>query len=198
MDRIFEPPAFPVSGDYRVLYADPPWAFETYSRKGQGKSPSQHYETMTLKDLCAMPVSMIGASDCALFMWCTWPTIFMAEKVAKAWGFRYSGLAWEWIKRNPKTGKYAFGTGYGTRKNVEPCLLFLRGAPKMNDSTAARSVRDWIMAPRREHSRKPEEARKRIEIMYPGPYLELFARAPVENWDVFGNQVTKFMEAAAE
>ena len=173
---------------YGVIYADPPWTFKTRSDKGKAKSPEQHYRCMTIEDICALPVEQLAAHDCALFIWATWPTIFKAESVINAWGFTYSGLAWEWLKHNPKTGKYAFGCGYGTRKNLEPLLLARRGQPKLLN----RSIRDHLHAPRREHSRKPDESRTRVEQMFAGPYLELFARESAPGWDVWGNETTKF------
>jgi N6-adenosine-specific RNA methylase IME4 len=46
-----------------------------------------------------------------------------------------------------------------------------------------------IQGPRREHSRKPDEAYALIERMYPDlPKIELFARARRPGWDVWGNQ----------
>ncbi|MBU6232516.1 adenine methyltransferase [Patescibacteria group bacterium] len=173
---------------YNVILADPPWHFRTWSRKGEGKSAIRHYSVMDLKAIQEYPVEGYAADDCALFMWITWPMIFEAEAVMHEWGFKYSGLAWEWIKFNPATGKYAFGPGYGTRKNCEPCLLGRRGKPKLK----SRSVRDFILAPRREHSRKPDEQYGRIEAMFDGPYLEIFARQTREGWDAIGDETEKF------
>lgn len=178
-------------GPFGCILADPPWLFKTRSKKGEGKSAQRHYNCLPMDEICELPVSSVSAKDCELFMWCTWPTIFSAERVANAWGFKYSGLAWEWIKYNPKTKKYAFGGGYGTRKNVEPCLLFRRGAPVIK----SRSVRDFMFAPRREHSRKPDEQYERIERLVDGPYLELFARQAWPGWQAWGNQTTKFNAA---
>jgi len=77
-------------------------------------------------------------------------------------GIRLERLAWIWLKYNERTGKCAFGTDYGTRKNCEPCLLARRGQPKVK----SRSVRDLIIAPHREHSRKPDEQYARIEALF--------------------------------
>lgn len=175
-------------GPFRVISADPPWPFETFSDAGKGKSPERHYPTMEVDEICAMNVRDVAADNCALFIWTTWPNIFNTERVIRAWGFRYSGLAWEWIKRNPLTGKYAFGGGYGTRKNLEPCLLATRGSPKVLD----RSVRDFLYAPRREHSRKPDEHFERVEKLYRGPYLELFSREDRPGWTSWGNETGRF------
>lgn len=172
----------PPRTDYGAVVCDPPWSFSTWSAKGKGKSADNHYQCMTLDDICELPVNEWVAPDAALFMWCTWPMIFEAKRVIEAWGFTYSGLAWEWIKFNPKTGKYAFGCGYGTRKNVEPAILARRGKPQLK----SRSIRDMIIAPRREHSRKPDEQYANVEAMYDGPYLEMFARYARPGWDAWG------------
>jgi len=178
------------SGKYSVILADPPWHFKKWSNINPEKSASRHYTTMNLDDICGLPVRRVAADDCVLFIWTCWPHIFQTLPVIKAWGFEYSGLAWEWIKRNPETGKFAFGTGYGTRKNVEPCLLARRGKPKLLN----RSIRDFLFAPRREHSRKPDEQYERIEAMFAGPYLELFSRARRHGWDSWGDETSKFEE----
>lgn len=174
---------------FRVILADWPSNFDTYSPAGGEKSPQSHYPTMTLEQICALPVGALAADDCALFFWATWPRIFQAQTILRRWGFVYSGLAWEWFKFNFQTGKAAFGTGYGTRKNVEPCLLARRGSPKV----ISRSERDFIFSPRREHSRKPEEQYERIERMFAGPRIELFARQRRRGWTAWGNEVDKFV-----
>lgn len=173
---------------YGVILADPPWSFKTWSDAGKQKSAERHYQTLDFDQIIGLPVREWAAPDCALFVWATWPTIFRTENVIEEWGFRYSGLAWEWFKFNPTSGKAAFGLGYGTRKNLEPCLLALRGKPTLK----SHSERDWLSAPRREHSRKPDEQYERIEAMYAGPYLELFARQRRPGWDAWGNETSKF------
>ena len=178
----------PVNGQYRCLLADPPWLFKKWSHINPAKSAENHYSIMTLEDICALPVERLLAPDAVLFLWTCWPHIFQAQRVIEAWGFTYSGLAWEWIKYNPRTNKFAYGLGYGTRKNVEPCLLARRGSPVLLD----RSQRDFIFAPRRQHSRKPDEQYARIERMFSGPRLELFARQRRPGWDLCGHEIDKF------
>jgi N6-adenosine-specific RNA methylase IME4 len=180
-------------GKFGVILADPPWRFVTYSAKGEGKSPQRHYACLPLDRLAALPVASCAARDCALFLWATWPTIRDAFDLIDAWDFNYKGLAWEWCKWNAVTDRYAFGGGYGTRKNVEPCLLAMRGAPKRRqDRIGANAVRDVLFARRREHSRKPDEQYTRIETLYAGPYLELFGRQAWTGWTAWGNQTDKF------
>lgn len=202
------------TGGARVIYADPCWPFENRSPKGMQKNAAMHYPCMAIEDIASLPVEILAAEDCALFMWGVWPLMPHWETIIKAWGFEYAGLAWEWIKYNPETGKYAFGPGYGTRKNLEPCLLATRGNPALREKlgffgvtderASSRSVRDFIecmpldviRAPRREHSRKPEEARQRIEQLFDGPYVELFARTQAPGWRSWGNETAKFAVAA--
>jgi N6-adenosine-specific RNA methylase IME4 len=84
------------------------------------------------------------------------------------------------------------GMGYWTRANSEPCLLATRGKPKRINA----DVRQGIIEPRREHSRKPDCVPARIERLVEGPYLELFARTQRPGWTVWGNQTDKFGVAA--
>lgn len=176
---------------YSVILADPPWLFQTHSAKGEHKSPQKHYGCVDIDDLCTLPVQDVAAKDAMLFLWATWPLLPQAFDLIAAWGFTYSGLAWEWIKYNPKTGKYAFAGGYGTRKNLEPCLLAKRGKGLPRQDA---SIRDFILAPRREHSRKPDQQYSNIQRMYHGPYLELFGRQHWAGWDVWGNEADKFKQ----
>ena len=178
-------------GSYAVILADWPSRFEGRAPIGAApaaRSPQGKYKTMTVAEACALPVAHLAADNCALFFWATWPRIFDAQKIIRRWGFNYSGLAWEWFKFNFETGKAAFGPGYGTRKNLEPCLLSRRGSPQL----LSRSERDFIFEKRREHSRKPEEQYARIERMFAGPRIELFARERRPGWAAWGNEVDKF------
>ena len=84
------------------------------------------------------------------------------------------------------------GLGYWTRANTEPCLLATRGKPKRINA----DVRQAIIEPRREHSRKPSLVYQRIERLVAGPYVELFARARRIGWDAWGDEVGKYREAA--
>lgn len=159
---------------------------------------------MPLADIKALPVSSIAAKDCHLFLWTTGPHLQQAFAVMNAWGFRYSSLAFVWVKRRKQPDgdhdgvlfmdrrDLFTGMGYTTRQNAELILLGRRGSPKR----LAKDVHQVITAPRQEHSRKPVEAHTRIERYCDGPRLEMFARAPREGWVTWGNETTKFAEAA--
>lgn len=195
-------------GHFKAIYADPPWAYKTYSgdaipaRASRNGLATAHYQTMPIADICALPVEELAAEDCALFVWVTWPTLLDALQLIDAWGFVYKTCAFSWMKADVSTlNMFAdavdayMGLGYWTRANSEVCLLATRGAPKRLNA----DVRQGIIEPRREHSRKPDCVHGRIERLVAGPYLELFARAPREGWTVWGNETDKFAprEAAA-
>lgn len=175
------------AGKFDVLLVDPPWDFEVWNRDtGSGRSPSAHYNTMSLEAICALPVKELAAKNCALFLWAVWPRIFDAQKVIEAWEFTYKTLAWEWIKLNPSGVGFHLGMGYYTRANPEPCLLAVRGLMPV----ATRSERNLIITPVMAHSRKPDDQYRKIEALYPNRrYLELFARRRwASHWAIWGNQ----------
>jgi N6-adenosine-specific RNA methylase IME4 len=178
-------------GHFRALLLDPAYAFGTWSARGRRKSPERHYRCLSIAEIMALPVGEIAAPDSALFLWIPWPHVLAAGRIMESWGFRYSGLAWVWLKYNPATSKFHFGCGLGgTRKNTEPCLLGRRGTPRLK----SRSVRDFILAPKRQHSRKPDEQYARIEALFDGPYVELFARHVQPGWTAWGDQIHMFDE----
>ena len=169
-------------GKYNIIYADPPWQYRTYSKKGQGRSAESHYPTMSIADIKALPVSDIAAKDCALFMWITFPCLQEAMEVLSAWGFEYKTVAFVWIKQNRKSDSLFWGMGYWTRANAELCILATRGHPKRQ----SHSVHQVIMSHIEEHSKKPEEARERIvQLMGDLPRIELFARQSPAGWAIF-------------
>jgi N6-adenosine-specific RNA methylase IME4 len=189
------------TGKYGAILADPPWHFKSNSAAAPGRNAIGHYDCMSLADICALPVASIAADNCALFMWITGPFLATGahRDVMSAWGFKPSGMGFVWVKTNPRApGLFTMkqdlhmGGGFTTRKNAEFCLIGKRG----KSVRIAKDVHEIIIAPRREHSRKPEETYTRIERYCAGPYLELFARQQRAGWDSWGNQTTKFTEAA--
>jgi N6-adenosine-specific RNA methylase IME4 len=195
----------PQAGAYRVLYADPPWRFATYSDKGKGRSAEAHYDCLSIDEIKRFPVAQWMAPDAVLLLWATDPLLPRALEVIAAWGFTYKTVGFYWVKLNkgaagrlsqewPLFAERDFFTGLGfwTRANPEPCLLATRGRPKRR----AGDVPKLLIAPRREHSRKPDETYERIERLLPGPYLELFARRSRPGWDSLGHQEGLFDQGA--
>jgi len=188
-------------GHYGVIYADVPWTFATRSDKGRGRSPDQHYDVMSLDEIKALPVADLAAKDCVLFFWVIDTHLAMALDVIKAWGFEYKTRAFVWAKLNQKYHDYTpekqaaygdsawkMGNGFWTRANPEDCWLATRGKPKRKSA----AVRRLVVSPLRQHSRKPDEVKERIEKLVDGPYVELFSRTNRPGWDAMGNEAGKF------
>lgn len=188
---------------YRAILADVPWSFLVRSDKGKDRSPERHYETMTLDDIKALPVrDLVHKDGAVLHFWVIDTHVEMALDVLKAWGFTYKTVGFYWAKTN-KDGSFFTGMGFWTRANpehayeayfgeteqeVERSFLATVGSPKRT----GRDVRRLIVAPRREHSRKPDEIHDRIECLTDGPYLELFAREHRPGWSTWGLEREKF------
>lgn len=195
------------AGPFGCILADPPWRFKTWSPAGMDRSPDgrkprpgeawqtfrnrqiqtapeNHYPTMALDDLCALPVAAAAAKDSVLILWVVDSMIPEALQVGAAWGFTYKTSVFIWEK-----GREGFSPkpslGYWSRKQAEQAFLFTRGSPKR----LSKGVEQIIHCPRGAHSAKPDRQYERIEALVGGPYLELFARSRRPGWSAWGNQV---------
>lgn len=198
---------------FGAILADPPWAFKTWWSGRSTKLPSPKkkfsypsrattpaYEVMQEAELNALPVGELAADDCVLFLWSTWPTLEWSLRTIAAWGFSYRTCGFCWMKAHARqielfedSIEAHFTLGYWTRSNSEFVLLATRGHPKRLNA----DVRQGIIEPRREHSRKPDCQYERIERLVAGPYLELFARAaPRPGWRAWGNEAGRFPAVA--
>lgn len=181
---------------YGAILADPPWPFATWGDQANAATDvERHYRTMSFSELRGLPIAKFAAPDCVLFCWACWPSFPQAIETITEWGFRFKTMGFMWVKGNalpmfPEDVRDQMGTGYWTRSNSEPCILATRGKPKRVNA----DVRQVIIEPRREHSRKPDCVYERIERLVEGPYLELFARSTRKGWDAWGNEVGKFGE----
>lgn len=163
---------------YGVIYADPEWRFEVYSRDtGMDRAADNHYPTSSTEEICNRPVADIAADDCILFLWATVPMLPDALRVMDAWDFQYkSHCIW---------AKDRIGTGYWFRNQHEILLVGTRGnvpAPAMGTQ-----VESLVDAPVGRHSEKPEKFYQLIEQYFPNlPKIELNARAARPGWDAWG------------
>lgn len=197
-------------GHYKALVVDPPWHFRArtalqMSNWTSRRDAERHYAVMGIDDIKALPVRDLAAPDAHLFIWTTGPMLEKTFDVIKAWGFRYSAVAFTWVKlkrsHNPHQlrvtpligGDLHVGLGLTTRKNAEFCLLARRGNAHRN----AKNVREIILSPVRQHSRKPDEAYERVRAYCDGPYLDLFSREARAGFDAWGNEAGKFSAEAA-
>jgi N6-adenosine-specific RNA methylase IME4 len=174
---------------YDIIYADPPWSFDNYSEKGEGRNAKAHYDCMTLDQIKALPVHELASGDCALFLWVTDPLLDVGIETLKHWGFRYVTKAFTFVKLNRSGEGYFMSTGYYTRANDETCLLGMMGSLPRIDA----GVRQLVVEPVREHSRKPDRiADDIVRLFGDRPRVELFARTRREGWDAWGNETGKF------
>ena len=163
---------------YGVIYADPPWRFEPYSREtGMDRAPENHYPTETTEAIARMVVP--AADDAVLFLWGTAPMLPDALVVLNEWGFAYKSHV-VWLKDR-------IGTGYWARNKHEILLIGTRGSvPAPSPGTQFTSV---VEAPVGRHSEKPSVFAELIETMFPTmSKLEMFCRSTRPGWDVWGNQ----------
>ena len=91
---------------YKIIYADPPWR---YARSKVQGAAEKHYPTMSIEELCALPVKEIADKDCILFLWATFPQLKEALQLIKAWGFTYKSVAFVWLKQNRKSPTWFYG-----------------------------------------------------------------------------------------
>ena len=164
---------------YPVIYADPPWRYENPPIGATSRAIENHYPTMTLEEICALPVSDLATDDAILYLWATAPKLAECMDVIKAWGFEYrTNLVWD---------KEKIGMGYHARNQHELLLVCKRGnIPPPEAGTQPSSV---YREARGAHSAKPHFFYEMIEAAYPQlPKMEMFCRSPREGWAVWGNQ----------
>jgi N6-adenosine-specific RNA methylase IME4 len=166
---------------YRVIYADPPWSYNDKADAGsvQSGGAEMHYPSMSIDELCDLPVKEICEDNAVLFLWVTSPLLFECEPIIQMWGFTYkASFVWDKVKHN---------MGHYNSVRHEFLLVCTRGSCTPDVVELFDSVQS---IERTEHSTKPEEFRRIIETLYPhGKKLEMFARREVDGWDTFGNQV---------
>jgi N6-adenosine-specific RNA methylase IME4 len=172
---------------FRTILADPPWRFQNST----GKVAPEHkrlarYPTMTLDDICALPVEGLASDPGHLYMWVPNALLPDGLKVMEAWGFQYkSNIVWHKVRKDG--GSDGRGVGFYFRNVTELILFGVRGK-NARTLGPGRSQVNMLQTRKREHSRKPDEQFQLIESCSPGPYLELFARGERPNWSVWGNQ----------
>ena len=176
---------------FDLIYCDPPWKY--FGDTTGTNIASRHYNLMTQDEINALPVKALLKKPGAVLLWATGPRLNFAIETLKAWGLRYRGVAFVWVKTRkdgviingqgvpptftkPTTEFVLLGT---TRKSGRPIPLQKFNTPQV------------ILAPRGKHSVKPAIFRKHIEETFKPPYdkLEMFARKSVPGWTCIGNEI---------
>ena len=164
-------------------------------------SRPQHYPRMSLHEIATLPVGDLLKRDGGrVFLWITAPLLNKVPMLARAWKCRYCTTL-PWLKLWPSeagmfvyAGSLARGTGYEVQGNVEYVAILKRGKPQ---SIKGNPFQGAIIAPRRQHSRKPPDLHDAIEARLEGPFCEIFSRTNRPGWSSWGNEVGKFDGAAA-
>jgi N6-adenosine-specific RNA methylase IME4 len=192
---------------YPVIAADVPWDFVVWSKKnaGQPGDRAPKYNTMSLAQIAALPVARYAAQDSRLLFWVTGPFLSKGAHIPimRGWGFEPSAIFNVWLK--PTQGAWdqgalfvdheklwKMGMGHTSRQNCEYVVEGRRGSPPKR---LAMDIRQEIVEPIREHSRKPEKFYQNAERYAAGPYLELFGRQQRKGWTVRGDEANKFGRA---
>lgn len=177
-----EPVALPmVDGGFGTIFADCPWRYDNTSSRGAAED---HYPTMSIHEICALPVAQIAAKNAHLYLWITdavLEDVFRLD-LFSAWGFKFKQhLCWFKVKN----GKPQMGLGNYYRHTTELLLFGTRGKAPVK----LHSALNFLQAPREEHSKKPDLFQWMAQDMSPAPYVELFARRDLPGWSTWGNQV---------
>ena len=200
---------------YHILYVDPPWPYKDKRKSGRTRCGAEnHYECLSIQELCDLPVELLAEDNAVIFMWVTFPMILDSKDpslsppglVMKSWGFRYKTLGFVWIKVN-KDESVWHGVGSYAKSNPEVCLMGVRGKvgrlikdpvtrlriatdPKEKLSVVSNHVSSVIHAPRGRHSRKPPIVRTKIvELFGDVSRIEVFARDSADGWDGIGDEL---------
>ena len=173
---------------YEVIYADPPWSYRNKKTGGSMISGSaSKYKTMTIKEICALPIRQIADKNCILFLWVTTPLLPECLPILDAWGFKYKTmLTWRKIM--------SLGLGYWFRGQTEHLILATKGKVK----ATRMQIPNFHQCKAERHSQKPQYFRGLAEqcaakLGFENK-LEMFARNSSEGWDVFGDEVENSIE----
>jgi len=174
---------------YKIIYADPPWKYGFYGNKGKNVDDPKYkitpYEGMDIEEIKKLPINEIADDDSVLLLWITFPCLPWLMEVLQAWNFKFTTVAFTWVKKNKNCASYFTGLGNYTRANAEICVLAKKGKGcKVLDKT----ISQIIDSPIGEHSKKPDIVRQKIIKLFGDlPRIELFARTNIHGWDTWGN-----------
>lgn len=174
---------------YSTIVADPPWCYNATVKElrsgGRGGQAEHQYSTLSNAEIAALPVADLAAPEAHLYLWVTVPRLFGERngsrevgpvEIVEAWGFEFKTML-TWVK--PGAG----GMGWYFRGQTEHVIFATRGGLGIPADKREPNV---INAKRGAHSVKPAAFFDLVERVSPGPYLELFCRAPRMGWDSWG------------
>ena len=181
---------------YKIIYCDPPWSFyndsDSYFNKttkvGMRKPP---YNVLSTKNIMELPVKEIAEDDSILLIWTTDYHLEKCLKVINEWGYTYKTVGFYWAKKTKSNTPVCFMGAYTMKSGIEMCLLATRGK-NAHKLVKEHNIRGLVESQREEHSKKPDEIRKRIEKLFGNvSRIELFATKKVDGWKCLGYNINK-------
>lgn len=175
---------------FDIIVADPPWSY--YGQQDKWGAAAKFYPTMSDEEIFSLPMRKLLTEDGILFLWATSPKLDLAMKALRKWHLHFRGVAFVWVKTK-KDGQ-PIGA-QGVRPSItKPTTEFVLAASPVREGRPRKlhdeSIRQVVLAPKQQHSQKPEEVQERIELMYPdASKLEMFARRKRKGWKAWGNEV---------
>lgn len=203
---------------YNTIMIDFPMQFDDANTGGSLKSGAKYvygaknkYKagTMSLKEikLLTLEINKVASKNCIIAMWGFVPLADQCMEIVdcfKQLGFEYV-TKFFWLKDRKK-----LGMGRNFRNELEELILLERGCNVVavqsdveeliflrrgNVEPFGLHIRNYFAIPPTEHSRKPDEFRRLVELVgwvtfgrYAN-FLELFARQSVEGWDQAGHDI---------
>jgi len=175
---------------YNVIYADPPWHYNSRSGNKWKHGADAKYETLTNEEIKSMDIPSITQDDAVLFLWATVPMLDVGFDVLKTWGFKYKTmLTWRKVM--------SLGMGFWFRIKTEHLLFGVSG----NVKAFRLQKSNFYQCKAGRHSAKPDYFRQLIttatdKFFAPPTRLELFARSSnglfkddeFNGWDIWGNE----------
>jgi len=190
---------------FKTVVADPPWPYNDATKgaivkvlkndgtRSIGVHVENRYETMSVEDLKALPVSSHLSNNAHLYLWTTNAFMVEAHELARAWGFiPKTIITWGKVKED---GTPSMKTGYYFRGATEHALFCVRGSLPLAEKMGQPTL---LLERRLPHSVKPEAFFSLVERNSPGPYLELFARRVRPGWDAWGDEVESTISLSPE
>ena len=182
------PPNFPPES-YSLIVADPPWQYNLREsdKTHRGRTP---YPTMPDREILDLPITYLAQDDSYLLLWVTNNHLPLGFQCLERWGFEYKAIH-TWLKMTKK-GTPHIGIGHYGRNCTEQLIVATKGKPYSWSGLGIRDVPNIILAPRRQHSRKPVEfdaVCDRLLSHLGGKGIELFARRQRKGWDSWGLEV---------
>lgn len=147
---------------FACVYADPPWMI------GEGNE-------LFVTAFSHLPIPSLVEDYCHLHMWATDDSLFAAKAVMEAWGFTFKG-ALICLNTLGRPGNYWV-------EAHEYLLLGVRGGLPLME----RGMNSWMRACREPDGNSPDNIRRLIERVSPGPYLHLFGQKPISGWTVYSS-----------